>query len=1444
MSISKERYANLKSEILLKEFRGLQEMVEYAERLKRQNQLRYARCIVEEALAGTQASSDASQRRKLAWLHSLFIYKDPALCARERFRRSIDVLAEVNGLLANADMSPQTLCLAGDIYKLNWELLNLRRRETDEANDGNGQAPGTPLDVVTLRYELEQALSYYNLSYEQNAIADYGYACLNMAFVTDALAALPSPAADPQGLRQEAAARRRELAPALATLMDQPDSQWLKEKWWYLFNLAECHLGVGDAETALSFVKAATKLPGVPAWAFEATAWRFFTLIRIHEIVTDRDEYFQIFVMLAMRLKADHLFSDARQIFSQARRLLARAEGHPTSAGLRLLLAQQHALCTYKDQDLPVDRRLDRALEILGEVENLAETSVQETLGIAGAIYKRKWEVNGQKQNLERSLHYYRKGYVAGDTSREDYDNGYTGINAAFVLDLLAHLEATEAGKAGTISRVASERREEADTIRRDLVKTLTARSLDPLYEWLNRTWWFPVTLGEAYFGLGEYEDATTWLTKAAELLPMTANWERETTMRQLVALSNIRRQAEDLSSQIAMSGARQALRGFLSNSEEALQSAYLGKIGLALSGGGFRASLFHIGMLAKLAELDVLRHVEIISGVSGGAIVGAYYYLEVQKLLQEKTDDKITREDYIKIVQRLEENFLAGVQQNIRMLVVRGIGKNLKMLGSAPYSRTKRVGELYEEILYSRIKDGKEAEERWMDQLVFTPLGEDETLSPKFYNWRRRAKVPILILNATTLNTGHNWQFTGTWMGEPPAGINTEVDANHRLRRMYLWEAPAAHQDVRLGYAVAASACVPGVFAPLTLEGLYADQTVLLVDGGVHDNQGVGGLLEQDCNVLLVSDASGQMQTSDTPGMSILNVLFRTDTIFQARLRGAQYNELDARRRASLLRGLLFIHLMKDLDESPVNWNCCEDSHDPFQDLLPAFNGRPETSYHIRKDVQRLLALIRTDLDSFNRQESYALMTSGYRMTQFEFQDCVRGFSERAEARPRWRFLAIEDLLRGENHTEQEFQSVIRLLTVGQSAAFKIWWLSRRLQVVAVLLLSIIVVLLFLTRDWWWSVSLITLGWIAMLLIAYVTQLIAGKTAAMLLQIRSEIKQVIIKFALCVLGPLVVWVHLRGFDKWFLERGEMDLSGHQDWQARFDETSAGARTKEDMEPMMALAEEGHSPAQRFEAYRAIGRRWQSLGRDEVGLEEYERALEYYEKALNIEPTDLDSRRSIGIMKNRLGRRDEALDLVGKIIEENPGDAESWSLLGRLHKEAWLNEWRRDGSTVEQMRQRAALSEKHLRASLTAYTRGFNADPSSYYAGSNALMLLHLLFYLTPVSDIHHSKLRTLAQEVYRAIANSIGKEKDYWATVTLADAIVLCGSPEQVVRAYGAAVEMAVDKSNNFGLDSSKQQLLILRDLEFRKDAVNAALQVFEEGLKKIELKLAQPKP
>ena len=51
-------------------------------------------------------------------------------------------------------------------------------------------------------------------------------------------------------------------------------------------------------------------------------------------------------------------------------------------------------------------------------------------------------------------------------------------------------------------------------------------------------------------------------------------------------------------------------------------------RIGLGLSGGGYRATAYHIGTLKKLNELGILENIDVISCISGGSILGAFYGL------------------------------------------------------------------------------------------------------------------------------------------------------------------------------------------------------------------------------------------------------------------------------------------------------------------------------------------------------------------------------------------------------------------------------------------------------------------------------------------------------------------------------------------------------------------------------------------------------------------------------------------------------------------------------------------------------------------------------------------------------------------------------------------------------------------------------------------------
>ena len=645
-------------------------------------------------------------------------------------------------------------------------------------------------------------------------------------------------------------------------------------------------------------------------------------------------------------------------------------------------------------------------------------------------------------------------------------------------------------------------------------------------------------------------------MAKAREV-PKIPEWEYVATAKQLVHLVQIQTGETLHGPELEQTEAWKALIDFLGDNATGLRSIFQGKIGLALSGGGFRASLYHIGVLAKLAELDLLRHIEVISCVSGGSIVGAQYYLELRRLFDasagNKRHDEVTRADYIELVKKLARDFLAGVQENPRVRILANPFPTLEMLWSPTYSRTTRLGELYEELLYSRVEDKERGEERWINDYVVKPPEQGENFSPRRDNWSRASKIPELILNATTLNSGHNWQFTATWMGESPIQIDEEVDTNTRYRRMYYkGDAPPDYRRVRLGTAVGASSCVPGLFEPVAFDDLYPGTMIRLVDGGVYDNQGIAGLLEQDCNVLIVSDATGQLNTEVDPGGGILKPLLRTNSTLMHRVRGAQYEDIKARKRASLVRSFAYVHLKKGLDGEAMNWEKCEELSE-----APPRRDNPLTDYGIRKDIQTLLAGVRTDLDSFSDIEAYALMTSGYR-AMGQDASCLQGIPMDSGPPSDWDFLKVEDGMTQNKHPM--YHRLKQHLSVSPSLFLKVWKLHPVLKVVswaagAVLLVAFIywwrscpdctpLASLFemtlgkLTRD---GIVMILLG----LLFAYlVTALLGSKQGNRLLAVvnyRDTLRRIGISLVVSPLVSIFALLHLHVFDRMFKKLGRVE---------------------------------------------------------------------------------------------------------------------------------------------------------------------------------------------------------------------------------------------------------------------------------------------------------------
>jgi predicted acylesterase/phospholipase RssA len=784
---------------------------------------------------------------------------------------------------------------------------------------------------------------------------------------------------------------------------------------------------------------------------------------------------------------------------------------------------QKWAMWTSKNPDLPDDDKHDNALAILDEIQGapLSKTSDIETLGIAGGICKRKWMVDGQLRPLEQSLAYYERGLAQGIVA----DNGYTAINAAFVNDLLAQLR--EPKKELPCKR--------ARELRTDIIEALLPVENQPAWEGgplRKDIRWFHETIAEAHFGLRQFKQATERLKKAYAQEEAKA-WEFETTARQFAWLARLLDPAAVTQEQFAASDAWGVLRQCYGSDAEAFAgSLFAGKLGIALSGGGFRASFFHIGVLAALAELDLLRHIEVLSCVSGGSIIGAHYALEIKRLIEGATG-RIDQKAYITAVENVAKTFLEGVQQNIRTRVAFNVMDNIRMLFQPGFSRTVRLGDLYQKYLYSRLKGGGQSVK--LRDLIIEP-GFGVKGSPKHINWRRIDKIPIVILNATSVNTGHNWQFTASWMGEPPSQISTKIDGNYRLRRMYLaTEAPEGFRDYPLCQAVAASSCVPGLFTPLEMKDLYDDVTVRLVDGGVYDNQGIGGLLDQNCSVMIISDASGQLETDDEPTDAPLGVLSRSNAITMGSVRSQQYEELLARRNSGRLKGLSFFHLKQELDTRDIDWHRCDNPKQlSNQQLRDA--DRKLTSYGVMKSTQEKIAAIRTDLDSFSDTEAHALMTSGYAMAKTYVTKEIQGFHTN-EMTHDWAFLDIKDRLQTPG---PEADRTNKLLDVGKHQAFKVWRLSPFLTgVAAVLGFALFALTIWGTFVWQGELKIPASTIFGFLLSAILGFLGIGWILKVI-NIKKSIQQILVSVGLCLFGAVLARIHVNLFDMLFLKKGKI----------------------------------------------------------------------------------------------------------------------------------------------------------------------------------------------------------------------------------------------------------------------------------------------------------------
>jgi predicted acylesterase/phospholipase RssA len=225
-------------------------------------------------------------------------------------------------------------------------------------------------------------------------------------------------------------------------------------------------------------------------------------------------------------------------------------------------------------------------------------------------------------------------------------------------------------------------------------------------------------------------------------------------------------------------------------------------RIALSLSGGGYRATAFHLGVLALLDRTGLLPNVRALSTASGGTIAGAFY---AQCAARGVPFDSFARELY---------GFLRDVDVVDAALAKPAGGK---LITAAADVYATLIDATLEEI---RTAGG--------------PLAE-------------------ISFNATDLANGLLFRFLKT--------ISPRRRSGHARARVPDEVAGA----VRLADVVAASSCFPAAFEPIVFPDDFrgvppAEPRVPLMDAGIFDNLGLEGLLlvrlRDGIDHILISDA------------------------------------------------------------------------------------------------------------------------------------------------------------------------------------------------------------------------------------------------------------------------------------------------------------------------------------------------------------------------------------------------------------------------------------------------------------------------------------------------------------------------------------------------------------------------------------------------------------
>ena len=302
-------------------------------------------------------------------------------------------------------------------------------------------------------------------------------------------------------------------------------------------------------------------------------------------------------------------------------------------------------------------------------------------------------------------------------------------------------------------------------------------------------------------------------------------------------------------------------------------------KVGLALSGGGYRATAFHLGTFRKLKELGLLDKVDVISTISGGSITGAYYALH----------DKNFEDFEQGLRQALGKSSLLTVKLYLFLVILPLIILPFLFFGANWQSVVWLATVIFivAKYQFTILPTSSFIEKRY--RKLFFGESTLKNLTPK----------TTVVINSTNIESSRQFSFSrikmsDSWYSHPENGSSP---------------VSFIHENFPVSKAVMASTCVPFAFTPIKIPKKYIKEQKnsygkikpLLIDGGVYDNQGIHKITQKNSSyycedIIIVSDAG----TGYNPWLknNLVSLLIKTSDLFMNRIKNIQYIQHQVKNR------------------------------------------------------------------------------------------------------------------------------------------------------------------------------------------------------------------------------------------------------------------------------------------------------------------------------------------------------------------------------------------------------------------------------------------------------------------------------------------------------------------------------------------------------------------